>query len=171
MVLAAAGQVATQEAVETKCQSTEDGWYTAEGRVALPDGVDAGDAFGTLLDYESSSEIFHNITEAIVASDPKTGQKQLEEKCKWTFLVFSGTFDMLLDVDEDVPNRTLVFSLAKPGVFMKAFEGRWEVRETEVRHTLTVRPGITPPPALSNYTEKVFERQVRRVMEDLLNAW
>ncbi|GHP05016.1 hypothetical protein PPROV_000376800 [Pycnococcus provasolii] len=174
--VATASPTATSPTLETTTTSdVPNGMYSATGKLVLPHSVNADDVWDMLLDYERSSDIFHNIEEAVVMHDESRNQKQLVEQCRWVFLVFSGTFELLLDVDENVSERVLTFSLGKPGAFMQAFEGRWQVMTADdgqavVAHTLTVRPSLPPPALVSGYTEAVFERQVKRVMEDLRNA-
>lgn len=36
-----------------------------------------------------------------------------------------------------------------------------------IRHTLSVRPSVAPPAALSHYTSQIFSSQVERVLHDL----
>lgn len=47
--------------------------------------------------------------------------------CRWEFLVFSGTFETRLGVEEDLPRGSVVFRLVSSS-FMRQFEGRWQVR-------------------------------------------
>lgn len=49
------------------------------------------------------------------------------QKCKWEFLVFSGSFDTRLAVSEDPAAGTLVFRQLHSS-FMRTFEGRWQAR-------------------------------------------
>ncbi len=37
----------------------------------------------------------------------------------------------------------------------------------KVQHTLSVKPNLAPPDALATYTQKIFVRQVERLLEDL----
>ena len=48
------------------------------------------------------------------------------QKCKWEFLVFSGSFDTQLAVSEDPEAGSLVFRQLQSS-FMRDFEGRWQV--------------------------------------------
>ena len=50
------------------------------------------------------------------------------QSCRWEFLIFSGSFRIVLSVhvDEAGP-RTLVFRRVQ-STFMRAMEGRWQVR-------------------------------------------
>lgn len=52
----------------------------------------------------------------------------VEKVCRWEFLVFSGTFETELTVEEDVAGGSVVFSLVSSS-FMRHFEGRWQVRQ------------------------------------------
>lgn len=109
------------------------------------------------------------------------------QKCRWSFLAFSGTFNAHLSVDEDPVARKLVFKLVQSS-FMKDFEGRWELRRetippapsaggaaaagaesetTLVEHILSVQPAIHVPYPISLYTRSIFVRQVGQVMRDL----
>ena len=51
------------------------------------------------------------------------------QTCRWEFLVFSGTFDTHLTVEEDRPAGRVVFNLAAPrgSAFMRSFQGLWQV--------------------------------------------
>ncbi len=50
----------------------------------------------------------------------------MRQVCRWEFLVFSGTFETKLMVEEDLPCGTVVFHLVSSS-FMRHFEGRWQV--------------------------------------------
>ena len=47
--------------------------------------------------------------------------------CRWEFLVFSGSFETHLTVDENMDRDEVVFNLVSSS-FMKQFQGRWQVR-------------------------------------------
>lgn len=49
------------------------------------------------------------------------------QTCRWEFLVFSGTFDTHLTVEEDRPAGRVVFNLVN-SAFMRSFQGLWQVR-------------------------------------------
>ena len=49
------------------------------------------------------------------------------QTCRWEFLVFSGTFDTHLTVEEDKPAGRVVFNLVS-SAFMRSFQGRWQVQ-------------------------------------------
>jgi len=55
-------------------------------------------------------------------------RSRVVQKCRWTFLMFSGTFSADLSVRQIPEQRDLLFELASPG-FMQEFEGRWKVTE------------------------------------------
>ena len=53
--------------------------------------------------------------------------------------------------------------------FIREFEGSWTVSEepgggVRVRHTLALRPALTPP-----YAHKIFLRQIREILQDVQN--
>lgn len=52
---------------------------------------------------------------------------EFEQKAKWKFLFFSGTFKTRLVVSQDRDSRVINFRLAQPG-FMKKFEGSWRLQ-------------------------------------------
>lgn len=103
------------------------------------------------------------------------------QTCKWAFLIFSGTFVTSLAVSEDPVARRLAFHLVQSS-FMRKFVGRWEVcaapaplspgeqaglaargvhaAASVTRHSLSVRPSVSPPAAVAHYTSKIFVRQV-----------
>lgn len=65
-------------------------------------------------------------------------------------------------------------ALHKKG-FIREFEGSWTVTEepklggVRVRHTLALRPALTPP-----YAHKIFLKQIREILQDVQNevaAW
>ena len=49
------------------------------------------------------------------------------QDCKWQFLMFSGTFETSLFMTEERGANRLSFNLAKPSMFMRSFQGRWQV--------------------------------------------
>ena len=48
------------------------------------------------------------------------------QTCRWEFLVFTGTFDTHLTVEEDRPAGRVVFNLVASS-FMRSFQGLWQV--------------------------------------------
>ncbi len=48
------------------------------------------------------------------------------QTCRWEFLVFSGTFDTALTVEEDHAAGRVVFNLVSSS-FMRSFQGAWQV--------------------------------------------
>ena len=54
------------------------------------------------------------------------------QDCKWQFLMFSGTFETSLFMTEERKANRLSFNLAKPSMFMRSFQGRWQVGQLPV---------------------------------------
>lgn len=96
---------------------------------------------------------------------------EVRQTCTWRFLVFKGTFELVLAVTELAARRELLFKL-KRSQFMKDFEGRWQLHPNpdgtcSVVHTLSVSPTMVPPEAFAGYTSKIFVRQVHGILSDL----
>lgn len=101
----------------------QDGEFSVEGWLdcsATPDTV-----YDCLTDYANLANTFGNITDTQVLHGPHGGL-QVKQVCKWEFLVFQGTFSLLLNVQEDKEARALTFDLVESG-FMQGFLGLWTV--------------------------------------------
>jgi len=150
-------------------EAGENGKYKVNGIVELESKP--SDVYDVLVDFEGAHDIFSNIegTEIVESDD---GKVTLLQRCRWTFLVFSGTFKAAMSVRQVPDQRVLLFDLVEPG-FMQEFEGRWKVMESEsggsiVEHTLAVKPSMAPPGGLmSGYTRKIFVEQELQVLKDL----
>ncbi len=58
------------------------------------------------------------------------------QSCRWEFLIFSGSFRIVLSVHmEEAGPRSLVFRRVQSS-FMRAMEGRWQVRGRSTNCTL-----------------------------------
>ena len=102
------------------------------------------------------------------------GKMEVSQECTWKFLMFRGSFKIVLNVDEQPATREVEFSLLE-SKFMRAFQGSWNIQEMpgggcKVEHTLQVTPLISPPPAFAGYTSRIFIKQVTGIMEDLQQA-
>lgn len=51
----------------------------------------------------------------------------MTQSCLWKFLIFSDEFELSLDVQECVADRTLSYQMDS-SKFMRFFEGRWAIR-------------------------------------------
>lgn len=96
---------------------------------------------------------------------------QVTQHCTWAFLIFEGSFKMVVSVDLQPAARSLNFGLVE-SKFMKYLQGRWEVEDTgdnscRVVYVLEIIPTLSPPAALSWYTSKIFVRQAETVLGDL----
>lgn len=141
--------------------------YTICG--SLETGLSREAILGVLTDYEGLARIYSSIEESRLSVIGR--KKSVLQVCRWEFLVFSGTFETKLTVEEDLPIGTVVFHLVSSS-FMRQFEGRWQVSELadgscKVEHRLSVEPFLAPPQAFAGYTQKIFVRQVERLLEDL----
>ncbi len=99
------------------------GMLSARGALHLP--VHPDEAYAVLTDYEACSDVFRNIA-ATRIEDAPCGGRRIVQACGWSFLGFSGTFDISLNVTEEPAQRLLVFRLHESS-FMADFEGRWQV--------------------------------------------
>ena len=100
---------------------------------------------------------------------------QVTQSCMWQFLLFKGQFNMVVNVTEGAAKRGVAFDLVR-SKFMRDFKGRWELESINSSHdscrvvyTMEVAPALSPPPAFSGYTSKIFVRQARVVIDDLVN--
>jgi hypothetical protein len=96
---------------------------------------------------------------------------QVTQHCTWAFLIFKGTFKMVVSIDLQPAARSLNFGLVN-STFMKHLQGRWEVEDMgggscRVVYVLESVPALSPPAALSFYTSKIFVRQAETVLGDL----
>jgi hypothetical protein len=96
------------------------------------------------------------------------------QECQWKFLVFKGMFKLVTQVTEHRAAGIVNFGLAK-SKFMRQFRGRWTVSSvnenlSRVVYNLQIEPIVSPPPAFSHYTARIFVKQARTVMEDLDRA-
>ncbi len=82
--------------------------------------------YDCLTDYANLANTFTNITDTDVFTNPEHGGLQVKQVCKWEFLVFQGTFSLLLNVQEDREAGALTFDLVESG-FMQSFLGVWTV--------------------------------------------
>lgn len=141
----------------------------------LNTNADPDFVFKVLTDYDALPSIFHNIEDCSVTQSPD-GNKILNQKCSWKFLVFHGTFTTELLVEENNHDKTLAFSLLESGAFMEKFVGSWDVKPapnglgSQVYHTLAVEPRIAPPQKIGDLTKKIFVSQVQNILMDLENV-
>eukprot|EP00873_Tetraselmis_striata_P037340 jgi/Tetstr1/457604/TSEL_044171.t1 len=148
--------------------SAPNGGYTVTG--ALEVAARPEDVYAVLVDYEGAHDIFSNIESTKVVD--VEGKVQLMQKCRWKFLMFSGTFDAVLSVREVPEQRVLLFELVQSS-FMQGFQGRWKVVDngqggSVVKHSLTVNPTLSPPSVMGGYTRKIFVEQEHQVLDDLI---
>jgi hypothetical protein len=127
------------------------GRYTVEG--CLSTSVSPESVWDVLTDYDGLARTYSTVLES--GSRVVNGQRQVlqvrrwsarrlrwaactargtpltrgagAQKCRWEFLVFSGSFDTTLTVDEEPGAGRLVFRQLQSS-FMRDFEGRWQAR-------------------------------------------
>ncbi|GMH39611.1 hypothetical protein BSKO_07509 [Bryopsis sp. KO-2023] len=156
-------------AISIKSSQFSEGMYTVRGILETSTPADA--AYNILLDIGNSHNVYRNISDSNVWFT-EDGDKRLTEHCGWNFLMFAGTFPVILDVEEEHRDRLLEFNMVECN-FMKDMKGRWEVSEKQdggciIDHTLSVRPVVVPPAMIGAFTKRIFAKQVKQILEDLV---
>eukprot|EP01025_Chloroclados_australasicus_P000193 TRINITY_DN10094_c0_g1_i2.p1 TRINITY_DN10094_c0_g1~~TRINITY_DN10094_c0_g1_i2.p1 ORF type:complete len:230 (-),score=11.57 TRINITY_DN10094_c0_g1_i2:357-1046(-) len=164
-------KVETEEQIENlqvQFLGEKNGLYEMQG--SLRTDVAADRIYNLLVDYEGLSEVYRTIDSSTftTASD---GKIILNQVCRWEFLLLSGTFETVFLMNEFKDDYKLVFEAIK-SPFMKSMTGSWKILDdkdggTIVQHVLAVQPLLSPPPILGDYTQRIFESQVRGILEDL----
>jgi len=155
---------------------SEDGIFKVAGEVRIP--APAHIVYGVLADYQSCARVFNNILDSKVEQSPH-GELLVKQKCRWSFLAFSGSFDCSLAVTEDPNKYSLVFKLLESS-FMRYFEGSWRViplppsgqqqqESCVVQHVLSVKPMMQLPKPIAQATKGIFVNQVSNILDDLMN--
>ena len=127
---------------------------------------DADSLYAMLTDYAASPKIFATVDACDVSSLPD-GKLLVSQSCRWKFMgVFGGAFPCHLAVLETPTARYMEGELHERG-FIREFEGSWRVSEepgggVRVRHTLALRPALTPP-----YAHKIFLKQIGDILTDV----
>ena len=150
-----------------------------EAGVALPIGTD--ELFEVLLDPRENRRVFTStnvrIKKSELVADEGGGVQRLRmtQTMRISFLGLSIGLDYDVDMWRDVPQGTIVFKLAKPGLF-KAFEGSWHVTRCPIGCPNTIHaqlsqrvlPKVVPPTKrLRGLVNRVSHRFVSLVMDDL----
>lgn len=150
---------------EAKCEllGNEGGKYSLVGEMVVDS--DADSMYNMLTDYAASPRIFSTV-DSVETDVLEDGRLLVSQSCRWKFLVFGGAFPCQLAVKEAPEEGYMEVSLHKKG-FIREFEGSWRVTEepsggVRVRHTLALRPALTPP-----YAHKIFLRQIGEILEDV----
>ncbi|GAQ85837.1 hypothetical protein KFL_002570050 [Klebsormidium nitens] len=145
-----------------------------------PDGV-----YGIISDPDNK-RIFKNIKETVrrdILEDDGVQQRvMMEQAAMWRFLVFSGTFNVTLDILQNEKERFMKYKLAKSG-FMKNFEGSWEIEPhnylspnskdgvegtaSMVTIRQNIQPAMVPPPPFSGYVRGITVQATRDLLRDL----
>jgi|TARA_B110000977_G_scaffold176330_1_gene231921 ribosome-associated toxin RatA of RatAB toxin-antitoxin module len=151
------------EAATCEIVSNEGGKYSLRGEMVLD--ADADSLYAMLTDYNASPRIFSTV-DSVETSEQGTNKYLVNQSCRWKFLVFGGAFPCSLNVSEIPQNKYMEVHLAKKG-FIREFEGSWTVIPeasggTRVKHTLALRPALTPP-----YAHKIFLKQIREILQDV----
>ncbi|KAK3281221.1 hypothetical protein CYMTET_10976 [Cymbomonas tetramitiformis] len=147
----------------------ENGAFTVDGTLRLTD-VEPRSMYALLTDHSSSSRVFRNIVET-EELERDGGRVLLQQKCLWEFLIFSGTFNITLEVVENDETQQFSFGITESS-FMRRMEGSWEVQPDGehgaiVQHHFTVQPALSAPPPFGSYTGSIFRSQVEGILEDL----
>jgi ribosome-associated toxin RatA of RatAB toxin-antitoxin module len=159
------------EAPSCELVSNEGGKFSLVGEMVL--ACDADSVYAMLTDYLASPRIFSTV-DSVRVDEMDDGRLLVQQSCRWRFLVFGGAFPCQLAVSEEKQRRYMEVELHKKG-FIREFEGSWTVTEeptlggVRVRHTLALRPALTPP-----YAHKIFLKQIREILQDVENevaAW
>ena len=152
---------------EAKCEllGNEGGKYSLVGEMVVDS--DADSMYNMLTDYYASPRIFSTV-DSVETDTLEDGRLLVKQTCRWKFLVFGGSFPCQLAVKEEPSARYMEVELHKKG-FIREFEGSWRVTEeptggVRVKHTLALRPALTPP-----YAHKIFLRQIGEILEDVQN--
>ena len=150
---------------EPKCEllSNEGGKYSLVGEMVVDS--DADSMYRMLTDYAASPRIFSTV-DSVQTADLDDGRLLVSQQCRWKFMVFGGAFPCHLAVKEQPARRYMEVALHKKG-FIREFEGSWTVTNepgggVRVRHTLALRPALTPP-----YAHKIFLRQIGEILTDV----
>eukprot|EP00850_Spirogloea_muscicola_P013534 SM000092S24502 [mRNA] locus=s92:311192:312135:+ [translate_table: standard] len=143
-------------------------------RADMKTRVDPDVTFGLLADFEGAARVFRSVAGASVECTG-VGRYVVSQRATWRFLVFSGVYSIKMNVWEDARSRTLLFSLAEPGLF-RSFNGLWAVDAlalgggAEGSHVVLeqeLRPSFVPPGPLAQYAVGIMRNQVRNVFGDL----
>lgn len=94
-------------------------------------------------------------------SEPPPNNPRETQECRWSFLVFSGSFGLLLRVAEDPSSLQLTFDLAQPTSFTREFTGGWTITPQprggcHVEHLQRVAPALSPPAVMSAFASLFF---------------
>ena len=150
---------------EAKCEllGNEKGKYSLVGEMVVNSDVDS--MYNMLTDYAASPRIFSTV-DSVETSTLDDGRLLVSQSCRWKFLVFGGAFPCHLAIAEEPDTKYMEVALHKKG-FIREFEGSWKVTEeptggVRVRHTLALRPAVTPP-----YAHKIFLRQIGEILDDV----
>eukprot|EP00898_Chlorokybus_atmophyticus_P006491 jgi/Chlat1/6843/Chrsp51S06529 len=124
--------------------------------------LDKDKVFEILVD-PNNRQVFKNIVgvkyrRLLEKKGPDHEVYEISQVARWKFLVFSGTFDVKLLVDQDKTNYTLKFWLQQAG-FMNKFNGSWSISDvpgydrsvSQVLLEQSLQPALVPPPPLDGY--------------------
>ena len=170
------------EAPTCELVSNEGGKFSLVGEMVLA-SCSADSVYAMLTDYLASPRVFSTV-DSVRVDAMDDGRLLVQQSCRWRFLVFGGAFPPELSgarayagrlaVNEARDRRYMEARLHEKG-FIREFEGSWTVSEdvetggVRVRHTLALRPALTPP-----YAHKIFLKQIEGILKDVENevaAW
>ena len=160
------------EAPTCELVSNEGGKFSLVGEMVLA-SCSADSVYAMLTDYLASPRVFSTV-DSVRVDAMDDGRLLVQQSCRWRFLVFGGAFPCRLAVAEARDRRYMEARLHEKG-FIREFEGSWTVSEdvdtggVRVRHTLALRPALTPP-----YAHEIFLKQIRGILKDVENevaAW
>ena len=155
------------EAATCEILSNQGGKYSLAGEMVLR-RCDAESVYAMLIDYHASPRIFSTV-DSVELGELPDGRLLVQQSCRWRFLVFGGAFPCQLAIREAPETLYMEAELHEKG-FIREFEGSWTVSEemidgvvgVRVRHTLRLRPALTPP-----YAHKIFLNQIREILRDV----
>ncbi|CAG9463058.1 unnamed protein product [Pedinophyceae sp. YPF-701] len=161
-------RVPTDPTVRLERVEVQGGEFNVRGILEVDGPKDL--VYAVLCDYDAAADIFHNVLESS-AEDLGAGRLKLMQTCRWSFLLFGGSFESEIDVVKDEAAGLITFELVQSG-FMNSFSGKWKVVEGTdgrcvVEHDMATTPKLAPPGPMAGYTRKIFGSQVTRLLEDL----
>eukprot|EP00898_Chlorokybus_atmophyticus_P006492 jgi/Chlat1/6844/Chrsp51S06530 len=139
--------------------------------------LDKDKVFEILVD-PNNRQVFKNIVgvkyrRLLEKKGPDHEVYEISQVARWKFLVFSGTFDVKLLVDQDKTNYTLKFWLQQAG-FMNKFNGSWSISDvpgydrsvSQVLLEQSLQPALVPPPPLDGYVRSITAKVTKELIQD-----
>lgn len=133
--------------------------YVVEARLTVAES--AATARAVLTDYDNIARFMPGVRRSRVVA--REGERvRVEQEAVSTFMLFSKTVHLLLDVEER--EATLRFQDRSSRSFRR-YEGSWTIRQsdgvTDLRYALTVEPGFSVPSAV---LRKLLDRDAHTML-------